>query len=112
MLENGAQALGAADEVRHPSPELAAEKGTAFRRRFVGRTLQAVTLADPGEGGAVRALTGNFFEVLLPAASAVANRLVEVTVLEADDGGAVGIPAGDGIAGRRAASRGDAPPVF
>jgi threonylcarbamoyladenosine tRNA methylthiotransferase MtaB len=78
---------------------LAADKGAAFRRRFVGRTLQAVTLGDTGEAGAVRALTGNFFEVLLPPGSAPANRLLDVRVLAAHGAVARGVPwesGGDG----------------
>jgi threonylcarbamoyladenosine tRNA methylthiotransferase MtaB len=71
--------------------QLADEKGTAFRQRFVGRTLEAVTLGDPGEDGAVRALTGNFFEVLLPPASTAANRLVDVRILSVDEGVATGV---------------------
>ena len=62
--------------------DLAARKGAAFRRRFVGRTLQAVTLGTGSEGG-IRALTGNFFEVTLPPGSAPSNRLVQVRVLDA-----------------------------
>jgi threonylcarbamoyladenosine tRNA methylthiotransferase MtaB len=76
--------------------ELAVEKGARFRRRFIGRTLQAVTLADPGPGGTVRALTGNFIEVLLPAGSAPGNRLVAVRVLAADETGARGVLAAGG----------------
>ena len=64
---------------------LAASKGAAFRRRFVGRTLSAVTLEDAAHDGRIRSLTGNFFEVLLPAGSATGNRLMDVTVEAADE---------------------------
>ncbi len=70
--------------------QLAAAKGVEFRRRFVGRTLTAVTLESSAADGALRALTGNFFEVLLPPGSVPANRLVEVRVLAADTAGARG----------------------
>lgn len=73
--------------------QLAAAKGVEFRRRFLGRTLSAVTLGDPTRGGDLRALTGNFFEVLLPAGSAPVNRLVDVKVLTADASGARGVAA-------------------
>ncbi len=69
---------------------LAADKGRAFRRRFVGRTLTAVTLEDPAGDGRVRALTGNFFEVLLPAGAVPGNRLLEVKVTGSGDTVATG----------------------
>jgi threonylcarbamoyladenosine tRNA methylthiotransferase MtaB len=72
---------------------LAAAKGAAFRQRYVGRVLTAVTLEETGNGGDLRALTGNFFEVALPAGTVPGNRLVEVRVLSADASGARGVAA-------------------
>jgi threonylcarbamoyladenosine tRNA methylthiotransferase MtaB len=57
---------------------LAAEKGREFRRRFVGRTLSAVTL----EGG--DALSANFLKIELDG-SLPANRMVEVKIVAATD---------------------------
>ena len=74
-------------------PHLAAAKGAAFRQRYVGRVLTAVTLEEAGNGGDLRALTGNFFEVALPAGTVPGNRLVEVRVLSADASGARGVAA-------------------
>jgi threonylcarbamoyladenosine tRNA methylthiotransferase MtaB len=57
---------------------LADEKGTAFRRRFEGRTLSAVTL----EGGTVErtpALSANFLKVEI-AGAIPANRMVEASI--------------------------------
>ena len=72
---------------------MAAEKTAAFRRRFVGRTLQVVTLEGTSAGGGIRSMTGNFFEVALPPGSVHANRLLDVRVLEADETGARGVAA-------------------
>ena len=72
---------------------LAAEKTAAFRRRFVGRTLQVVTLEGTSAGGGIRSLTSNFFEVALPPGSVDSNRLLDVRVLEADATGARGVAA-------------------
>ncbi len=84
-----------AAEIRSRSARLrsmAARKGEEFRRRFVGRTLTSLTLGATAQGGAIRALTGNFFEVALPVASAPLNRLVPVTVTWAGQEGAWGVP--------------------
>ncbi|MFQ5718312.1 MAG: tRNA (N(6)-L-threonylcarbamoyladenosine(37)-C(2))-methylthiotransferase MtaB [Acidobacteriota bacterium] len=72
--------------------KLAARKGTRFRRRHIGRTVEVITLEDARPDGRIRSLTGNFFEVLLPAGSARANRLVPVRIVSADASGARGIP--------------------
>jgi threonylcarbamoyladenosine tRNA methylthiotransferase MtaB len=72
---------------------LAAAKGAAFRKRYVGRVLSAVTLEDRRQDGSLRALTGNFFEVALPAGSVAGNRLVDVRVLATDASGARGVAA-------------------
>ena len=72
---------------------LAAAKGAVFRQRYVGRVLTAVTLEEPGNHGDLRALTGNFFEVALPAGTVAGNRLVKVRVLSVDSTGARGVAA-------------------
>jgi threonylcarbamoyladenosine tRNA methylthiotransferase MtaB len=54
--------------------ELAAVKNLAFRRRFIGRKLSAVTLHDSGE-----ALSSNYLNVTLSAARD-ANRIVELEI--------------------------------
>jgi threonylcarbamoyladenosine tRNA methylthiotransferase MtaB len=54
--------------------ELAARKNLAFRHRFVGRTLSAVTL----EGG--RALSSNYIQLELAHAGRTPNRLVDVAI--------------------------------
>jgi threonylcarbamoyladenosine tRNA methylthiotransferase MtaB len=60
----------------------AARQGLAFRRRFLGRTLEAVTLEARRDDGRLRALTGNFIEVSLPAGTVPPNRLVPVRIVE------------------------------
>ena len=69
-------------EVRRRSAvlrSLADHKSHAFRSGFAGRSLDAVALA-PRRDGRMRALTGNFIEVALPAGSARRGELVRVTV--------------------------------
>ena len=51
---------------------LAADLSARFRRRFVGHQLDAVALAPRAGDGQMRALTGNFIEVLLHPGSAAA----------------------------------------
>lgn len=77
----------------HHLRELAMKKGTAFRRRFVGRTVQAVTLDAVSSDGRIRALTGNFFEVLLPPKSVNSNRLIHVRITAVDSTGVQGVAA-------------------
>jgi threonylcarbamoyladenosine tRNA methylthiotransferase MtaB len=54
--------------------DLAARKNAAFRERFVGRTLSAVTLDAHGD-----ALSGNFLRIEL-ARPRIANQLIDVRV--------------------------------
>lgn len=56
---------------------LGARRSLAFRRRFEGRTLDAVVLG-PGRPRHLRALTGNFIEVELPEGSAERGRRLDV----------------------------------
>ncbi len=72
---------------------LADRLGLRFRRGFEGRTLDAVILG-PREDGRVRALTGNFIEVTLPADTPTRRgELVDVTVTVADEEGTRALPA-------------------
>ncbi|MDH3628089.1 MAG: tRNA (N(6)-L-threonylcarbamoyladenosine(37)-C(2))-methylthiotransferase MtaB [Acidobacteriota bacterium] len=68
--------------------ELAAQKALQFRRRFVGRRLDAVALGSEGE----RALTGNFIDVKLQAPGGTCRRsavgLVDVELTSANEEGA------------------------
>jgi threonylcarbamoyladenosine tRNA methylthiotransferase MtaB len=57
---------------------LAEEMGYAFRGRFVGRRLDAIALAPRATDGKMRALTGNFIEVALPAGSARPGERIDV----------------------------------
>lgn len=57
---------------------LADEKAAAFRRRFHGRTLSAVTL-EGGAAGQTPALSANFLKVEI-AGAIPANRMVEVSI--------------------------------
>jgi threonylcarbamoyladenosine tRNA methylthiotransferase MtaB len=72
--------------------ELAEHRSLLFRRRFLGRTLEAVTLDALREGGRRRALTGNFIDVSLPAGSCPPNRLLPVRILSAEAGETAGEP--------------------
>jgi threonylcarbamoyladenosine tRNA methylthiotransferase MtaB len=58
--------------------------GLRFRRGFTGRRLDAIVLGAHPAHGRLRALTGNFIEVTLPADSARRGELVEVTVQRTD----------------------------
>lgn len=66
--------------------QLAARLSADFRRGFVGRRLDAVTLAERAGDGRLRALTGNFIEVTLPPRAAGRGQPVEVRI-DAVDGG-------------------------
>lgn len=72
--------------------ELAERRSLLFRRRFLGRTLEAVTLDALREDGRRRALTGNFIDVALPAKSCPPNRLLPVRILRAEAGETAGEP--------------------
>lgn len=61
--------------------ELAERKTRAFRRRLAGRTERAIVLEpDGGPEAPLRALTGNFLEVRLPAGRAAPGDLVPVVL--------------------------------
>jgi threonylcarbamoyladenosine tRNA methylthiotransferase MtaB len=61
---------------------LADEMSYRFRARFLGRTLDAVVLAPRRKDGLLRALTGNFIEVALPAGSAKRGERIPVRVTD------------------------------
>ena len=63
--------------------ELAAQKNLEFRRSFLGRTLEVITLQTGGEGW-TEALSDNYLKVRL-AGSHRANELLRVNVREASD---------------------------
>ncbi len=63
---------------------LGADLSLAFRRRFCGRRLDAVALAQRLDAPVQRALTGNFIEVDLPAESAAAGQPVCVRIGESE----------------------------
>jgi threonylcarbamoyladenosine tRNA methylthiotransferase MtaB len=56
-----------------------------FRRRFVGRTLDAVVLGGPGEDGSSRALTGNYIETRIDGPGLEPRRPVRVRILRVEN---------------------------
>jgi len=63
--------------------EISREKSLIFRRRFVGRTLPAITLSGEENLGSSTVLTGNYIHASVPRHSVPPNRLVEVRIEEA-----------------------------
>ena len=55
-------------------------KNLAFRRRFVGKVLPAITLAREENGAATRVLTDNYIHASVPALSIEPNRLIEIRI--------------------------------
>ncbi len=62
--------------------ELAAEKNLAFRKRFIGRTLEAITLQSIGDGW-TEALSDNYLKVRL-AGEHAPNKILKVDVIDLD----------------------------
>jgi threonylcarbamoyladenosine tRNA methylthiotransferase MtaB len=60
--------------------ELSRSKNLAFRRRFVGKVLPAITLAKEENEAATRVLTDNYIHASVPALSVPPNRLVEIRI--------------------------------
>jgi len=60
--------------------ELSRSKNLAFRRRFVGKVLPAITLAREENGAATRVLTDNYIHASVPALSIDPNRLIEIRI--------------------------------
>lgn len=59
---------------------VSAMKDYRFRRRFVGRELEAVVIDRPAGGAGAEVLTGNFIKVFVPACAAPRRELVRVAV--------------------------------
>ncbi len=60
--------------------QISQDKNFAFRRRFVGKVLPAITLAKQDKKGMSVVLTDNYIEALIPANSVPPNRLVNVRI--------------------------------
>jgi len=71
--------------------ELAAEKNRAFRESFIGREVEAITLARRGDGW-TEALTDNYLKLRLAGAHAP-NRWMSVRVEDLTSDGLRGVPA-------------------
>lgn len=63
--------------------EISRSKNLEFRRRFLGKTLPAITLAKEEDLGTSVVLTGNYIHVRVPGISVPPNRLVEVRIEDA-----------------------------
>jgi threonylcarbamoyladenosine tRNA methylthiotransferase MtaB len=70
--------------------ELAAEKNLAFRRNFIGRSLNVITLQTGGDGW-TEALSDNYLQVCV-AGQHHANRALTVAVTECGDGNLLAEP--------------------
>jgi threonylcarbamoyladenosine tRNA methylthiotransferase MtaB len=62
--------------------EISRAKNLEFRRRFLGRVLPAITLAEEENLGASVVLTGNYIHARIPGLSAPPNHLVNVRITE------------------------------
>lgn len=62
---------------------LSREKNLAFRRRMVGRTLPAITLASEKRDGSAGVVTDNYISARVPDLRLPPNRLVTVRIIEA-----------------------------
>lgn len=60
--------------------EISRAKSLAFRRRFIGRILPAITLAKEEDLGTSVVLTGNYIHARVPGHSISPNRLVDVRI--------------------------------
>jgi len=63
--------------------EISRERSLAFRRRFVGKTLSALSLAAEEEMGDAAVLTGNYIHARVARGGLEPNRLVRVRIDEA-----------------------------
>jgi threonylcarbamoyladenosine tRNA methylthiotransferase MtaB len=57
-------------------------KSLAFRRRFIGKILPAITLSKEENAGTCVALTGNYIHARIPKLTAPPNRLVDIRIEE------------------------------
>ena len=62
---------------------LSGSKNLAFRRRFLGRTLTAISLAREEQMGSSVVLTDNYIHARVPGPPVMPNRLVDVRILQA-----------------------------
>ncbi len=62
--------------------DMSRAKSLAFRRRFVGKTLPAITLAKEEKLGTSVALTGNYIHALVPHLAEPPNHLVNIRIKE------------------------------
>ena len=62
--------------------EISRAKNIAFRRRFIGQVLPAITLSQEEEMGASLVLTGNYIHARVPELSIAPNRLVNIRIEE------------------------------
>ncbi len=62
--------------------KISRQKNLSFRRRFLGRTLPAITLSKEENQGALVVLTDNYIHAKIPGHSVPANRLIEIKIEE------------------------------
>jgi threonylcarbamoyladenosine tRNA methylthiotransferase MtaB len=62
--------------------EISRLKNLSFRRRFIGQSLPAITLAHEEDLGASLVLTGNYIHARVPGLSLPPNRLVDIRIEE------------------------------
>jgi threonylcarbamoyladenosine tRNA methylthiotransferase MtaB len=67
--------------------EISRSKNLAFRRRFIGQPIPALTLSREEEQGSSIALTGNYIHAQIPAHSVPPNRLVDICIEEVTQNG-------------------------
>ena len=60
--------------------KISRDKNSAFRRRFVGRVLPAITLSKGECIGTSIALTDNYINAKIPGNSLPANRLINIRI--------------------------------
>lgn len=75
--------------------QLSREKNLAFRRRMIGRTLRAITLAGEERGGSTGVLTDNYISARVPGLRLPPNRLVAVRIVEAGPESTTAVLCGD-----------------
>ena len=73
--------------------ELSAAKSAAFHARFVQKTV-TVLVESHDDNGRVSGLTDTYIKVNFPGTPALVNRIIPVTILETDAGGAIGEQSG------------------
>jgi threonylcarbamoyladenosine tRNA methylthiotransferase MtaB len=66
--------------------EISRDKNLEFRRRFLGKTVPALTLSKEEEMGQSVVLTENYIHASVPDARVAPNRLVDATIVKVDPG--------------------------